>query len=187
MSAHTIRPARIEDVPAIRSIYEDAVLHGTATFEIVPPDEAEMAARFTAITGQGYPFIIAEDAHGIVLGYAYANAFRARPAYRWSVEDSVYVAPQAKGSGTGTELLTRLLELSAESGFRQMIAVIGGSDHAPSIRLHERAGFRMIGVFEQSGFKFGRWIDTVFMQMHLGAGGSTPPDETRYPGTLYDR
>lgn len=187
MSAHTIRPANIEDVPAIRSIYEDAVLHGTATFEIVPPDEAEMAARFTAMTGQGYPFIVAEDADGIVLGYAYANAFRARPAYRWSVEDSVYVAPEAKGSGIGTDLLTRLLELAAESGFRQMIAVIGGSDHAPSIRLHERAGFRMIGVFEQSGFKFDRWIDTVLMQMPLGAGGSTLPDETRYPGTLYDR
>ncbi len=187
MSAHTIRPAGIEDVPAIRSIYEDAVLHGTATFEIVPPDEAEMAARFTAITGQGYPFIVAEDAHGVVLGYAYAHAFRARPAYRWSVEDSVYVAPNAKGSGVGGHLLTRLLELAAESGFRQMVAVIGGSDHAPSIRLHERAGFRMIGVFEQSGFKFGRWIDTVLMQMPLGAAGSTLPDEMRYPGTLYKR
>ncbi|MEC5322291.1 GNAT family N-acetyltransferase [Aurantimonas sp. A3-2-R12] len=187
MSAHTIRPASIEDVPAIRSIYEHAVLHGTGTFEILPPDEAEMAARFTAMTGQGYPFIVAEDAHGLVLGYAYANAFRARPAYRWSVEDSVYVAPDAKGRGVGGDLLTRLIEISAESGFRQMIAVVGDSGNAPSVRLHERAGFRMIGVFEQSGFKFGRWIDTVLMQMPLGAAGSTLPDETRSPGTLYQR
>ena len=159
MSAHTIRPASIEDVPAIRSIYEHAVLHGTGTFEIVPPDEAEMAARFTAMTGQGYPFIVAEDALGVVLGYAYANAFRARPAYRWSVEDSVYVAPDAKGRGVGGDLLTRLIEISAETGFRQMIAVV----------------------------KFGRWIDPVLMQMPLGPGGSALPDETRYPGTLYQR
>ncbi len=163
------------------------MLHGTGTFEIVPPDEAEMAVRFTAITGQGYPFIVAEDADGVVLGYAYANAFRARPAYRWSVEDSVYIAPTARGQGVGGDLLTRLMEIAAESGFRQMIAVIGDSGNAPSVRLHKRAGFRMIGVFQQSGFKFDRWIDTVLMQMPLGAGGSTLPDETRYPGTLYDR
>lgn len=187
MSAYTIRPARIEDIPAIRLIYADSVLHGTGTFEIVPPDEAEMAARFTAISGQGYPYIVAEDEHGTLLGYAYAGAFRARPAYRWSVEDSVYIAPDAKGRGVGGDLLSRLIEISAESGFRQMIAVIGDSDNAPSVKLHKRAGFRMIGVFEQSGFKFGRWIDAVLMQMPLGAGGSTLPDEARFPGTLYQR
>ena len=117
-----------------------------------------------------------------MLGYAYANAFRTRPAYRFAVEDSVYLAPEAKGRRIGTDLLSRLVELSAERGFRQMIAVIGGSDHTPSIRLHERAGFRMIGVFENSGFKFGRWIDTVLMQLPLGDGGDSLPDETRHPG-----
>lgn len=187
MSAHTIRPASIDDVTAIRSIYEHAVLHGTGTFEIVPPDEVEMAARFAAMTAQGYPFIVAEDACGVVLGYAYANAFRARPAYRWSVEDSVYVAPDAKGSGVGGHLLTRLIEISAASGFRQMIAIVGDSGNAPSVRLHERAGFRMIGVFEQSGFKFGRWIDTVLMQMPLGDGGLTLPDETCFPGMMAEK
>ncbi|MEF2553559.1 N-acetyltransferase family protein [Aurantimonas sp. A2-1-M11] len=181
MSAHTIRPATIEDVPALTAIYEEAVLYGTASFELVPPDAAEMAARFQAITGQGFPYIVAEDAAGTVLGYAYANAFRTRPAYRFAVEDSVYLAPGARGRGVGTDLLMRLMELAAESGFRQMIAVIGGSDHTPSIRLHERAGFRMIGVFENSGYKFGRWIDTVLMQMPIGDGASSLPDETRRP------
>ena len=182
MSAHTIRLAVLADVPALTAIYEDAVLHGTASFELVPPDQAEMAARFNAITSQGFPYIVAEDADGTVLGYAYANAFRTRPAYRFAVEDSVYLAPEAKGRRIGTDLLSRLVELSAERGFRQMIAVIGGSDHAPSIRLHERAGFKMIGVFENSGFKFGRWIDTVLMQLPLGDGGDSLPDEARHPG-----
>lgn len=187
MSAHTIRPARPEDVPAIRDIYEEAVLHGTATYELVPPDAAEMAARFEAIAGVGYPFIVAEDHHGVVLGYAYASAFRHRPAYRWSVEDSIYLAPKARGRGIGRDLLTRLIELCGESGFRQMIAVIGGSDNEASIRVHRRAGFRMIGTFEGSGFKFGRWIDTVLMQMQLGDGKESLPDETVFPGTLYGR
>ncbi|KQT82242.1 GNAT family N-acetyltransferase [Aurantimonas sp. Leaf443] len=184
MSAIVLRPATPDDLPAITRIYADAVLNGTATFETVPPDEAEMGARMAAITAKGYPYIVAEDHHGAILGYAYANAFRTRPAYRWSVEDSVYIAPAAKGQGVGRRLLQRLLELCQEAGFRQMIAVIGGSDHAPSIRLHERCGFRTIGVFEASGFKFGRWIDTVLMQMPLGAGGASLPDEDAYPGTM---
>ncbi|MEX6507345.1 N-acetyltransferase family protein [Jiella sp. M17.18] len=187
MTAFTIRPATRADVPAITSIYEHAVLHGTATYELTPPDEAEMANRFEATIGQGYPYIVAEGSDGTVVGYAYANAFRTRPAYRWSVEDSIYLAPEAKGQGIGRALLTRLVEVATESGFRQMVAVIGGSDHAPSIKLHERAGFRMIGIFEKSGFKFGRWIDTVLMQLPLGEGGDSLPDEAAYPGTLYRR
>jgi len=184
MSAFTLRDAGLDDVPALRRIYEDAVLHGTATYELVPPDEAEMTARFRNLTGQGYPYIVAVDAQGEVVAYAYAGPFRARPAYRWSVEDSIYLAPEAQGKGMGTALLGRLLELCEEKGFRQMIAVIGGSDHQPSIKLHERVGFRHIGIFEGSGFKFGRWIDTVFMQYRLGDGNGTMPDETVFPGTL---
>lgn len=185
MSAYALRDATLADIPRITAIYGHSVLHGAASYELVPPGEAEMRARFEALKGQGYPFIVAEDASGVVLGYAYAGPFRTRPAYRWSVEDSVYIAPEAHGQGAGRALLLRLVELCGEKGFRQMIAVIGGSDHAPSIRLHERAGFRTIGIFQGSGFKFGRWIDTVFMQMQLGKGNRALPDEAAYPGTLF--
>ena len=180
----TLRDATADDAPALQRIYEDAVLHGTATYEIDPPDEAEMRARFEALKSKGYPYIVACDAAGQVVAYAYAGPFRARPAYRWSVEDSVYMLPEAKGKGIGTALLRRLVEVCEEKGFRQMIAVIGGSDHQPSIKLHERVGFQHIGIFEGSGFKFGRWIDTVFMQYRLGEGRDTPPDEGAYPGTM---
>ncbi|MCQ8781926.1 GNAT family N-acetyltransferase [Mangrovibrevibacter kandeliae] len=185
MSAIVLRPAALTDIDAITAIYRDAVLHGTATYELTPPDAREMQARFQAITNQRYPYIVAEDAGGTVLGYAYASAFRTRPAYRWFCEDSIYLSPEAKGKRVGTQLLQRLVELTTELGFRQMVAVIGGADHAPSIKLHERAGFRHIGVLEGSGFKFGRWIDTVLMQLPLGEGKDTLPDEAAYPGTLY--
>jgi L-amino acid N-acyltransferase YncA len=184
MTAFTLRDAREDDAPALQRIYADAVLYGTATYEIVPPDASEMLNRWRTLTGQGYPYIVACDASGEVVAYAYAGPFRARPAYRWSVEDSIYIDPAAKGQGLGRILLERLVELSQELGFRQMIAVIGGADHQPSIRLHERAGFRHIGIFEGSGFKFGRWIDTVLMQLELNGGKATLPDEARYPGTL---
>ncbi|WP_152046987.1 GNAT family N-acetyltransferase [Aureimonas psammosilenae] len=185
MSAYTIRNATLADVPAIARIYEHAVLHGTATYELVPPALAEMENRFRAVTGDGYPYLVAEDADGRILGYAYGSAFRARPAYRWSVEDSVYLDPDAQGRGIGLALLTRLIELCTELGFRQMIGVIGGSDHKPSIRIHEKAGFAHLGIMEASGFKFGRWIDTVLMQLPLGQGNTTLPDEKSYPGTLF--
>lgn len=185
MSAYALRDATVADIPAITAIYRHAVLHGTASYELTPPDEAEMTRRFEGLTGDDYPYIVAEDGAGLVLGYAYAGPFRARPAYRWSVEDSVYLAPDAQGYGVGRALLKRLVELCEEKGFRQMIAVVGGSDHAPSIRLHERMGFRTIGIFQNSGFKHGRWIDTVFLQLPLGESGTTPPDEAEYPGTLY--
>ncbi|MEF2071536.1 GNAT family N-acetyltransferase [Consotaella aegiceratis] len=185
MTAATLRPASPADIPAITAIYREAVLHGTASYELTPPDEAEMRRRFEGLIADGYPYIVAVDAEGGVLGYAYAGPFRTRPAYRWSVEDSVYLAPAAQGRGLGGLLLDRLLELCRENGFRQMIAVIGGSDHFPSIRLHERAGFEHIGVFKASGFKHGRWLDTVLMQLALGPGATTDPDESVYPGTLF--
>lgn len=185
MSAYALRDATQADIPAITEIYAHAVLHGTASYELTPPDEAEMTRRHQALTAEGYPYIVAEDGSGLVLGYAYAGPFRARPAYRWSVEDSVYLAPDAQGYGVGRALLLRLVELCEEKGFRQMIAVVGGSDHAPSIRLHERAGFRTIGIFQNSGFKHGKWIDTVFMQLPLGEGAETLPDEGEYPGTMF--
>lgn len=185
MSAIIIRDAVPDDLPAIRVIYEDAVLYGTASFELTPPDEVEWRRRFDTLVGNRYPFIVAENGEGVLTGYAYAGPFRSRPAYRWSCENSVYIRPEAKGTGVGTALLSRLIEMAAEKGFRQMIAVIGGSDHAASLRLHERAGFEMIGTFRNSGFKHGKWLDTVLMQMRLGEGSDTPPDMDRYPGTLF--
>ena len=185
MSAFVLREAVLSDVPRLTEIYGHAVINGTASFELVPPSEAEMQARFESLKAQHYPYIVASDRRGRVLGYAYAGPFRMRPAYRWSVEDSIYIAPEAYGRGAGSALLERLLELCEEGGFRQMIAVIGGSDHTPSIRLHERAGFRTIGVFYGSGFKFGRWIDTVFMQMPIGDGRLSLPEETSGPGLLF--
>ena len=185
MSAFVLREAVLSDVPRLAQIYGHAVLNGTASFELMPPSEAEMQVRFETLKAQGYPYIVAADRKGRVLGYAYAGPFRLRPAYRWSVEDSIYICPDAYGRGAGGALLQRLLELCEEKGFRQMIAVIGGSDHAPSIRLHESAGFRTIGIFTGSGFKFGRWIDTVFMQMPIGDGRLSLPDETAGPGLLF--
>lgn len=185
MSACTIRNAAAADVPALAAIYAEAVLHGTASYELVPPPADEMRARFRKIVGDGYPYIVAQDTGGAVLGYAYASAFRARSAYRWSVEDSVYLAPQAQGRGIGLALLLDLIDRCREAGFRQMVAVIGGSDHRPSIRIHEKAGFRPVGVWQGSGFKFGRWVDTVLMQLPLGEGSATPPDEGAYPGTPF--
>ena len=184
MSTVTIRDAEETDIPAITAIYQYAVLNETASFELEPPDEPEMLARMRVLTGQDYPYIVAVNTEGKVIAYAYAGPFRARPAYRWSVEDSIYIDPQARGLGLGRTLLAQLIEQCQQLGFRQMIAVIGGADHAPSIRLHETAGFRTIGIFEGSGFKFGRWIDTVFMQLRLGDGRHSLPDEAAYPGNL---
>ncbi|MBC8130891.1 MAG: N-acetyltransferase [Rhizobiaceae bacterium] len=180
----TLRTATAADLAHLTRIYAHAVLHGTATFELTPPDEAEMATRFAALMRQGYPYLVAEDHSERVLGYAYAGPFRNRPAFRWSVEDSIYLAPEATGQGVGRMLLSQLLKLCEAKGFRQMIAVIGDSENTPSIRLHERAGFRTIGIFQSSGFKFGRWIDTVFMQLDLGKGSKTLPDEAEFPGTM---
>ena len=170
-----IRPATPADIPAITRIYAHAVRHGTASFELEPPNETEMVARFYALMGGGYPYIVAESG-GAILGYAYAGAFRPRPAYRHSVEDSVYVAVEAQRRGIGRVLLDTLIARSTEAGFRQMIAVIGDSTlQAASIGLHAAAGFRMVGTLDAVGHKHGRWLDSVYMQRPLGAGDTAPP------------
>src|SRR5712692_6405062 len=148
-----IRPAAPRDLAAITRIYVHAVRHGTASFEIEPPDEPE----------------------GMVAGYAYAGPYRARPAYRWSVEDSIYLDPQMQGRGIGRALLERLIVEAETRGFRQMIAVIGDSANMPSIELHRALGFRLVGTFDNVGFKFGRWLDSVLMQRPLGEGAATEP------------
>lgn len=176
MTTPSIRPAIPADIAAIASIYGHAVLHGTASWELEPPGEAEMQQRFDAILAGGYPYLVAEW-DGAILGYAYAGAYRPRPAYRTTVENSIYIAPAAQGLGIGTLLLDALMQACTERGFRQMIAVIGDGTGASigSRRLHERAGFRLIGVAERVGFKHGRWLDQMLMQKELGEGDLTPP------------
>jgi L-amino acid N-acyltransferase YncA len=166
--------ARPDDLPKITAIYGHHVLHGLASFEIDPPTVDQMRARHAAIVEAGYPFVVARR-EGTVLGYAYASAFRNRPAYRFTVEDSVYVAREALGTGIGKALLTRLIQACEALGYRQMLAVIGDSGNQASIALHAACGFGRTAVFVGTGFKFGRWVDTVFMQRPLGAGNSAPP------------
>lgn len=176
MTAPAIRHAAPADIPAIAAIYTHAVLHGTASWELDPPDESEMLRRFEAVLAGGYPYLVAER-EGEVLGYAYASAYRPRPAYRATVENSIYIAPAAQGLGLGRLLLEALMKACTERGFRQMVAVIGDGTGASvcSRRLHEKAGFRLIGVAEKVGFKHGRWLDQMLMQKELGEGGRTPP------------
>jgi L-amino acid N-acyltransferase YncA len=169
-----IRPAVPGDIGAITRIYADSVRHGTASFEIEAPDQAEMLRRQTALLNNGYPYFTAEI-EGVVAGYAYAGPYRTRPAYKWSVEDSVYVAPDMHRKGIGALLLRALIAASAQRGYRQMIAVIGDSAQVGSIVLHERAGFCHIGTLRSVGFKHGRWLDTVLMQRALGEGDTSPP------------
>jgi L-amino acid N-acyltransferase YncA len=169
-----IRPAQPSDLAVITAIYDDAVRHGTASFELDPPDQAEMARRYETLRAGGYPYLVAE-LDGDIVGYAYAGPYRARPAYRWSVEDSVYVAPQAQRRGIGGALLARLVAEAEAGGFRQMLAVIGDSANTGSVELHRVAGFRLVGTFENVGFKFGRWLDTVLMQRELGRGATAAP------------
>ncbi len=169
-----IRPTNAADIPAITRIYAHAVTHGTATFELKPPDEAEMLRRFDKLRAGPFPYVVAEI-DGAVAGYAYAGAFRERPAYRFTVEDSIYIAPQMYRRGIGRALLTRLIADSEAAGFRQMIAVIGDSAQAASIAVHRACGFKDAGVFAAVGYKFGRWLDTVQMQRTLGEGSTTKP------------
>ena len=172
----TIRDATAGDLPAIRVIYAHAVVHGTASWELEPPDEDEMRRRFEAVKAGGYPYLVAE-AEDVVLGYAYASAYRPRPAYRFTVDNSIYIAPGRQGQGIGAALLAALEQACEARGFRQMIAVIGDGDggSAASRRLHERAGFRLIGVAEAVGFKHGRWLGQMLMQKPLGEGAGAPP------------
>jgi phosphinothricin acetyltransferase len=169
-----IRPARPDDIPAIAAIYAHAVIHGTASFELAPPDAAEMTRRFEALASGGYPYLVAQ-AEGTILGYAYAGPYRPRPAYRSTVEDSVYVAPEAQGRGVGRALLAALIEASEALDFRLMVAVIGDAESRGSIRLHESLGFAHVGALEPVGYKHGRWLATVLMQRVLGPGGDSPP------------
>ena len=171
-----IRPAELRDVAAIADIYDAAVRHGTASFEIEPPGKTEMDRRYDALRAGGYPFLVAE-VDSSVIGYAYAGPYRSRPAYHWTVEDSIYVAPQSQRLGAGRALLRRLLADAQAGGFRQMIAVIGDSANKGSIELHRAAGFRLVGTFENVGYKFGQWLDSVLMQRSLGPGAATAPDK----------
>jgi phosphinothricin acetyltransferase len=169
-----IRPVELGDMPAITAIYGESVANGTASFELMPPSIDEMARRFAVLDDTGYPRFAAASEAGVV-GYAYAGAYRPRPGYGNTVEDSVYVAPEAQGHGIGRALLTALIERCTADGFRQMIAVIGDTGNAASIRLHETLGFTPIGALTAVGWKHGRWIDSVLMQRGLGAGATTPP------------
>ncbi len=173
--APAVRDARDEDFAAIRDIYAHHVLHGLATFEETPPDVDEMLARHAAILAQGLPYLVAEHA-GRIAGYAYASAFRPRPAYRHTVENSIYLDPRSDRQGLGTLLLRALIERCEQGPWRQMVAVIGNSENLGSIAVHRKLGFEMIGVLPATGYKLGRWVDTVLMQRPLGAGATTHPD-----------
>jgi phosphinothricin acetyltransferase len=176
MPSLDIRPAEEADLPFITEIYDHAVRYGTATFELVPPDLAEMTRRFEALVDGGYPYFVAV-LDGRVGGYAYAGAYRPRPAYRFTVENSIYLQPAIHRRGIGLKLLQRLIVESQARGYRQMIAVIGDSANAGSIGVHEKTGFAMVGTHPNVGFKFGRWLDTVMMQRSLGEGATTVPAE----------
>jgi L-amino acid N-acyltransferase YncA len=177
MTKPLLRSATVADIAAIAAIYRPAVLTGTASFELEPPDEPEMLRRFTAITEAGYPYFVAEIDGGVV-GYAYAGAYRARPAYRFTVENSVYMAPEAQGKGIGAMLLKALIEASTAKGYRLMVAVIGDSRNQASITLHRNAGFTFCGTIHSVGYKFGRWLDSVIMELPLGEGDGSQPRET---------
>ncbi|HSR98462.1 MAG TPA: GNAT family N-acetyltransferase [Kofleriaceae bacterium] len=174
MSTFIIRDATDHDIAAIQRIYGHHVLTGTASFEEVPPTEAEMATRRDNVLRLGLPYLVADDG-GTVLGHAYATAYRPRPAYRHTIEDSVYVTTGQHGRGIGRALLAALIARCEAGPWRQMIAVIGGSDNAGSIALHERLGFHRAGTLSNVGFKHGRWLDSVLMQRALGPGATPPP------------
>jgi L-amino acid N-acyltransferase YncA len=183
--AGTIRNASEDDIARITEIYTDAVAHGTATYELEAPDATEMLARFRTLRASAYPYLVHEE-DSFVTGYAYAGPFRARPAYRFIVEDSIYLAPEAKGRGIGRKLLNALIEICRADGYRQFVAVIGdGSPTSPSVRLHEAVGMRHCGQLVGSGYKHGRWLDTTFMQLDLNGGNATPPDPESVPEKIF--
>jgi phosphinothricin acetyltransferase len=168
-----IRAAVQGDLSRISEIYAHHVLHGSASFELEPPSPEEISQRWEAVVSQGFPYlVVCRDEH--VLGYAYANHFRTRPAYRFSLENSIYLDPEMRGKGLGTRLLQALMVECEAIGARQMIAVIGDSANVASIALHARCGFRFAGLLRASGWKHGRWLDTVLMQATLGAGDLSP-------------
>lgn len=171
-----IRTATADDLCAITALYAREVDENVATYEYATPDEAEMTRRWQAIVAQGYPYVVAES-EGRFAGYAYASSYRTREGYRWTVEDTVYVHPDFTGRGIGRALLQRLIDDCSALGLRQMVAVVGDVTNTASIALHERLGFRTVGVFQGLGRKHGRWLDTVQMQRALGRGNATAPDD----------
>ena len=171
----TIRPSREADLPAITAIYAHHVLHGTGTFETTPPTQVEMAARRADVLARGLPWLVAEE-DGRVLGFAYCQWFKPRPAYRFSAEDSIYLHPQAHGRGLGRALLAELARQAQAAGIRKLMAVIGDSANAASIGVHRSEGFTPAGVFKSCGWKFGRWLDIVLMEKSLGEGDTTAPE-----------
>ena len=173
-AAVAVRDAREADMAPIQTIYSHHVLHGRATFEETPPSVPEMIARRAAVLNLGLPYLVAERA-GAIVGYSYATAYRPRPAYRFSIEDSVYVDAAERGRGIGLVLLSALIERCEAGPWRQMLAVIGDSGNAGSIALHRRLGFTHAGTLKSVGFKLGQWTDTVLMQRPLGRADSAPP------------
>lgn len=171
-----LREASVADLAAMRLIYAHHVLHGTASFEIVPPSLEEFERRFQSVRDSGLPWVVAE-LEGRLLGYAYATSYRPRAAYRFTVEDSVYVEKSAQRRGVGRALLSAVIEGATRAGKRQMVAVVGDSGNHGSVALHERLGFRRVGTFAALGFKFGRWLDCVLLQRSLGEGSTSLPEE----------
>ena len=169
-----IRPSRDEDIAAIALIYRHHVLTGTGTFEIDPPTEADMASRRAAVLAKGLPYLVVEE-EGRLMGFAYCNWFKPRPAYRFSAEDSIYLAPNAHRKGLGKALLAELCARAERAGVRKFLAVIGDSANAASIGLHKSLGFSHVGVLQSCGWKFDHWLDVVMMEKPLGAGDSTAP------------
>ena len=170
----TIRPSQTADLPAITTIYAGHVLGGTGTFEIDPPTQADMAARREDVLAKGLPYLVLVE-NEQVLGFAYCNWFKPRPAYRFSAEDSIYLAPAAAGRGLGRALLAELVAQAERVGIRKLIAVIGDSANAGSIGVHRSLGFTPVGTLRACGGKFNRWLDVVMMEKALGGGDSTPP------------
>lgn len=175
-STPLVRASLESDVPAIAAIYAHHVLHGTASFELVPPDAHEMANRRRQVVERGLPYLVTEIDQSAV-AYAYAAPYRTRIGYRFTVEDSIYVHPEFVGKGIGRLLLPALIDACAKASCRQMVAVIGGQNNAASIRLHRAFGFQHVGVLKSVGFKFGAWQDTTFMQRPLGSGNASIPED----------
>jgi L-amino acid N-acyltransferase YncA len=171
----TIRPSRDQDIPAITAIYAHHVLNGTGTFETAPPSAEDMAARRADVLGKELPYLVAEE-DGRILGFAYCNWFKPRPAYRYSAEDSIYMADGERGRGAGKQLLTALAQQAEAAGVRKLIAVIGDSANLGSVRVHEAVGFTPVGVLKSCGWKFGKWLDVVLMEKPLGLGDTTSPE-----------
>jgi L-amino acid N-acyltransferase YncA len=177
MSTLTIRPVTLADVPAIHRIYSESVRTWTASWELTPPDEGEMARRVQAILAQDFPYFVAILDDRLV-GYSYASSYRPRPGYRFTVENSIYVDPAYQRRGIARQLLQTLIDACTVQGYRQMVAVIGDSENYASIALHAQLGFVHVARLPNLGFKFGRWLDSVMMQRALGAGAATLPVET---------